>query len=225
MDAISHGFASVEADILLRGDTLFVGHDRSDLDSKPLMLFEDHYLKPLLDRYERFGGIYPMMDRPFYLWVDIKYDGSQVLDVLTSLVGPYEKMLAGKNVSEIAGKVMLIISGDRPINRLLLDDTLFFYLDGRPEDAIRHYPQEHMPFVSQHIKYICTTSPEGTLNKTEHQKLVTFVDVNHTHGYKVRLWATPENEKLWDQLVQANVDLINTDQLEKLSTYLQNIKE
>jgi len=42
----------------------------------------------------------------------------------------------------------------------------------------------------------------------------------HTEGKKLRLWAIPDNERASEALLNAGVDLINTDKLEKLNAFL-----
>jgi hypothetical protein len=46
------------------------------------------------------------------------------------------------------------------------------------------------------------------------------VPATHAAGRVVRFWATPENESLWPQLRACEVDLINTDQLDRLAAFL-----
>ena len=48
LDALDHGFTSVEADVWLVGDELLVGHDLADL--VPGRTLEKLYLDPLADR-------------------------------------------------------------------------------------------------------------------------------------------------------------------------------
>src|SRR6185295_14563982 len=48
LDALDHGFCSVEADIWLTPDGLLVAHDRKDL--KPARTLEALYLDPLRER-------------------------------------------------------------------------------------------------------------------------------------------------------------------------------
>ena len=59
-DALAQGFVSVEADILLSDDHLYVGHNKEDLVTKPLLDLEKVYLQPLFERYlDNSKSIYP----------------------------------------------------------------------------------------------------------------------------------------------------------------------
>lgn len=44
----------------------------------------------------------------------------------------------------------------------------------------------------------------------------------HAKGCRIRFWATPENPVLWQELKDAGVDLIGTDDLAKLSEFLRS---
>lgn len=56
---------------------------------------------------------------------------------------------------------------------------------------------------------------------SEQAKLDSIVAKAHAKGRKVRFWATSESEELWNTLRQAEVDLIGTDDLRRLSKYLR----
>lgn len=56
--------------------------------------------------------------------------------------------------------------------------------------------------------------------KAERARLNKIVKQAHAAGRRVRFWATPESEEMWQELVAADVDHINTDQLEKLNAFL-----
>ena len=54
----------------------------------------------------------------------------------------------------------------------------------------------------------------------ERDKLHSFVNMAHKQGKKVRLWASPEREEVWRELLACGVDLINTDELIVLKQFL-----
>ncbi|MDH5250674.1 MAG: hypothetical protein OEW40_16890, partial [Cyclobacteriaceae bacterium] len=41
---------------------------------------------------------------------------------------------------------------------------------------------------------------------------------------KLRLWAIPDNVNAWRVLLDAGIDIINTDKLQELNTFLLNRK-
>ncbi|GAA2887392.1 hypothetical protein GCM10020220_092030 [Nonomuraea rubra] len=69
LDALDHGFTSVEADIYLVDGELRVGHDPEDL--RPGRTLQSLYLDPLAQRV-RHGSVYPRSRQQLQLLVDIK---------------------------------------------------------------------------------------------------------------------------------------------------------
>ena len=63
---------------------------------------------------------------------------------------------------------------------------------------------------------------KGLMPDPEKRKLCDFVIMAHRLGTKVRLWASPEKKVVWDELLKCGVDLINTDHLVTLRTYLNS---
>ena len=59
------------------------------------------------------------------------------------------------------------------------------------------------------------------MTEAERRKLREFVGKAHKHGRMVRFWATPEKPELWNELLAAKVDLINTDRLAELRRFLR----
>jgi len=221
-DAISFGFVSVEADILLKDTQLYVGHNREDLTEKTLMTLDEFYLQPLFARFQKNDGqIYSGYEGHFYLWIDIKYDGEIVCDILRGEIEPYLSMIYSP-FQNPDGKVMLIISGDRPYDLLLKDEEGYLQIDGRPGDLASHYSATRMPVISQNVRSVCAIHPDGFLDDEDFQTLKEMVDECHLQNKMVRFWATPDNKKMWSQLLEADVDLINTDSLKALSSFLKN---
>jgi hypothetical protein len=57
------------------------------------------------------------------------------------------------------------------------------------------------------------------LDPSDLEKIRTLAQRVHAENKKLRLWAIPDNEEAWGVLLDAGVDLINTDQLEALNAY------
>lgn len=224
MDALSQGFRSVEADILFEDGKLWVGHDRIELTHENIQELQALYLQPLFDLYQ--SGNFPFdqdYSSPFYLWVDIKYAGDSTYDALHKAMKPYRSMLTSIRENELQeGAVQIILSGDRPFNKMQFEKTEYFFLDGRPNDLekINHSSIE-MPFISQNIDRLVGPVTDS-MTQAQIEQLEKFVDNCHSKGFKVRCWNTPDNSVSWNQLKEVGVDLINTDLLKSLHAHLFN---
>ncbi len=222
-DALKYGFTSVEADILYQDGQLYVGHDRVELDA-PLGTLQSLYLEPLFRRFNHYtGAIFPDYKHPFFLWVDIKYQAEDVYRKLREMLIPYKEMLWYREGGDVhQGAVKIILSGDRPFDLVYRDSLQMMFLDGRPEDLQKSNDPEMMPFISQHFAKVFSLNADGSISRDEQEKLKQMVGLCHKEGKKLRLWATPEDPNLWRMLVEAGVDLINTDHLEKLAGFLDD---
>ncbi|MFK7979411.1 MAG: hypothetical protein AB8G86_05490 [Saprospiraceae bacterium] len=221
-DALVNGFTSVEADVLYIYGKLYVGHNMPKKKRPKLKTLTKQYLKPLYKRFKANGGeIYKGYKEDFYLWIDIKFEAGQTYQALRERLYPFREMLTYYENGQLhQGKVTVILSGDRPFRQLLFDDLKLMTLDGRPDDLAKNYAPKLMPFISENAGKVCQVSNYKDVGAKEIQRIYELVAKAKTQGKKVRLWATPEEEGLWDELEKAGVGLINTDDLGRLRRYL-----
>ena len=125
-----------------------------------------------------------------------------------------------ENGKKHEGKVTVILSGDRPFDLLLNDTLQLMTLDGRPSDLAKNYPSNLMPFISENMKKVAEVENYSQVDEAAFSKIDEYIRATHEQGKKTRLWATPEDEELWNRLVELKVDLINTDKLRKLKKFL-----
>lgn len=223
-DALAQGFTSVEADLHLIEGELYVAHDH------PKSLSADRtlaalYLQPLLEISKTNNGyIYPGYEEPFYLMIDIKTDAEETYAVLKRQLEGYAPLLriyeADQLVSE--GPVAVFLSGNRPINTVRTETRRLVALDGRPEDLNQGFSAELMPVVSQRYGKILQWQGKGKIPKKQWKKLKQLADAAEREGKKLRLWASPEDPEVWETLLKAGADLINTDELAALRKFLED---
>lgn len=223
LDALDHGFTSVEADLHLIEGKLYVAHDRpKDLSQTPL--FEDIYLAPLKKRVsDNNGRVYPGYNESFFLMVDFKTNGTDTYKVLVEVLRKYADMLSIVDTENMNTKpITVFISGNRPIQEVLNDHPKYAGLDGRPADLKMSYDSSIMPVVSENYRRFLSWRGEGKVNKKELRNLKLFIKEAHSQGKKVRLWAAPDTPACWEFLLALNVDLINTDKLEEFAAFMSN---
>jgi hypothetical protein len=222
LDALAHGFCSIEADIHLQGGEILVAHDPEDV--QPERTLEALYLEPLAERVEQNGGrVYPG-GPTITLLVDIKTDGEATYRALRPLLDRYRHLLtrfAAGIVHE--GAVTVVISGNRPKELIAAEEERLAGIDGRAADisSTGDLPSGLVPLISDNWTLHFTWRGEGEMPARERQKLERLVRRAHDQGRRVRFWATPESEKLWRTLLDAEVDLIGTDDLGRLAKFLQ----
>ncbi|MGB3589178.1 MAG: phosphatidylinositol-specific phospholipase C/glycerophosphodiester phosphodiesterase family protein [Tunicatimonas sp.] len=221
LDALDHGFTSVEADVLLINGELYVGHDLPE-GSHSLPTLEEAYLKPLEQRVtQQNGGVYSKYDGDFYLMLDFKTEAELTYNRLKEVILPYQDMLSfSEDGTFHSGAVTIFVSGNRPIEQVQQERLQLVGIDGRPDDLAQSYSADFMPVISQHYRAIIDWDGEEPLSRKQLKKLKTLTRTAHQEGKKVRLWATPENTLVWKTLLEADVDFINTDKLAELQEFL-----
>ena len=221
-DALSHGFCSVEADIFLADDELQIGHFRIQL--KKGRTLQKLYLDPLRKRINDNGGsVYKNDKTPFTLLIDLKTDGNETWPALHSVLSEYAGMLTTVRDGELKqGPVNVIISGNRPMDLIAKSNPRHCGIDGRLSDLNTDKPAHLMPLISDNFRNQFKWRGDGPMPMAERDKLHAAVKQAHAAGRRLRFWATPENEAVWKELQNAKVDLLNTDQLKRLQTFLMD---
>ena len=219
LDALEQGFCSVEADIFLVEGKFRVGHSKSELRKDRTL--ESLYLKPLAERVRaNKGSVYPKKER-FILLIDIKSDGDEAYPVLDQLLTRYQELFtAHLDGKARPGPIMAILSGNRPRALLEADGTRYCSIDGRPPDLGSKAASHLVPLVSDNWSNHFKWRGRGEFPPEELAKLKNFVARTHREKRLLRFWAVPDNEACWRVLYETGVDLINTDKLNALSTFL-----
>ncbi|MFI9822732.1 phosphatidylinositol-specific phospholipase C/glycerophosphodiester phosphodiesterase family protein [Streptomyces sp. NPDC052013] len=226
LDALDHRFGSVEADIFLVGDQLLVAHDPVDLN--PSRTLESLYLEPLAARVRaNRGSVYRGYSKPLQLLIDIKTEGSSTYVELDRHLRRYRHLFTTYAHGRVLpGPVTAVVSGDRAA-RLPMETQRVrraFY-DGRLADLDGPARASFIPLISDNWTLHFTWRGVGAFPETERAKLRQIVGTAHARGQKVRFWATPdlpgpERDALWGELVAADVDYLNTDDLAGLESFL-----
>jgi hypothetical protein len=224
-DALAQGFTSIEADVLLIEGELYVGHDMPR-EGHQLPTLKAAYLEPLLKIVkENNGQIYPGYEQPVYLMIDLKTAAAPTYNVLKKQLTDFQEMLVADKEGKLTkGAVRIFLSGNRPTQLVYNENVKWAGIDGRPEDIGKGYDASFMPVVSENHFKVVQWDGTGEIPSGERQKLEKLIEKVHGEGKKLRLWASPDNENTWKTLLDAGVDLINTDQLEGLHNFLKDYK-
>jgi glycerophosphoryl diester phosphodiesterase len=222
LEALSHGFTSVEADVYLVKGELLVGHDPEDLH--PQRTLRGLYLDPLKElaggRKSIFGS-----GETLTLLIDFKSEGEATYAVLRKLLEDYRSMLTRFDSGQMkTNAVTVIISGNRPRETLLAEKARLAAFDGRLEDLGKSLPFDFMPLVSDNWNSHFKWRGVGEFAAEEREKLKSLVSQAHAEKRRIRFWASPDVEAGWRELQKAGVDLINTDKLDGLAAFLRDAR-
>lgn len=261
---------AVEADIWLRENTLFVGHDARSL--RPGATLKTMYLEPLQNILEGRSGqphvkdrIYQDQDsqKPFALMLDFKsqieVEAVNTLNALEHALHPLRQARLLSYYDQEAGTLVnrplfIVASGDVPFDVLTstagnYHRDIFFDapLQWIWEDNIGRKQLGRRPGkgqgragtsrVSSAIAFNQTNSylasmsfkslywpPLLGLSKRQKAEIEEQINAAHDQGLRVRYWGTWDSilpvaarRKLWRQLTQLGVDMMNVDAIEEFA--------
>lgn len=218
LDALDRGFCSAEADIFLVDGELLVGHIKFGLRKSRTL--ESMYLKPLHERAQKNNGEI-FENETFTLLIDFKENGNEIYPVLKKQLEKYRSSISGfSNGKYKKSAIQIIISGDRPTKLIVKDQDRLVGIDGRTSELDSEMSAELMPSISDRWSSQFKWRGRGEFPEDYKKKLNSIVEKAHKKGRRVRFWATPEKEVVWQVLLDADVDLINTDKLDELKKFL-----
>lgn len=225
LDALEHGFTSVEADVWLVDGELRVAHDL--VDTRAGVTLESLYLDPL-DALVRQEGhsVYPGWDGNLQLMIDIKSEAEATYAAVEKELAEHPQLMTRYSKGKVTeGPVTAVISGNRPLATMQAAEKRFGFYDGRSADLASSAPAGLMPIVSDNWTKLFAWRGVGPMPETERTKLRAYVEAAHSKGYRVRFWATPDQpgaarDAVWTELHNAGVDHINTDDLAALDAFL-----
>ena len=224
LEALDHGFTSVEADVFLVGDQLCVAHEPNAI--RPERTLESLYLEPLRQRVKTNGGQVYRVGARFLLLVDLKTAAEPTYKRLHAVLTEYRDILAGFGPQgHKEGGVTVIVSGNRPLGSMQSQPVRYAGYDGRLADLDSGASADVIPLISDQWTRHFTWRGDGPMPPEEQRKLKDIVARAHAKGRLVRFWATPDvpspaREALWRALLAAGVDLLNTDDLQGLQEFL-----
>lgn len=203
LNALESKAWSIEADVFLVKGSILVGHTLKETSRKKSL--QSMYIQPIISLFNRNNGkISPDSSYLTNLVIDIKQDDPLLLRALIDLFKPLGQYF-DRSVNPFA--VQIIISGNRgPISNWESYPP-FFLFDGRPFEKYDPPALKKVAMISDnYFNYIDTRSNRGDSTKI---KLV--LDKSKAINKPVRFWGSPDNEGVWQFLVQCGVDILNTD--------------
>jgi len=180
------------------------------------------YLDPLRALAEANGGTILENGESLTLLIDVKTDAAATWAVLDPLLAEYSDILTSFVDGVTTERaVTAIVSGGRDRGAMEAAGTRYAALDGRPVDLDGSAPVSLIPLVSdawyQHFTW---SGGETPMPDEQRNELAAILHRAHKQGRRVRFWATEDSPEVWRELANANVDLLNADDLEGLDEFL-----
>lgn len=225
--SLGQGFNFIEADIYCFLGQIFVAHDLQQL--RPWHTLEKRYLEPLQTYLQQNQMRLYTDDTPLWLFLDVKTPADSSYQTIHKKLKTYSHILTCYEGGSLhQGQINIILSGNRlsyeNFSRLPIR---YAALDGRAEDLGKNTNPHIMPIISDDWRKHFSWQGQGEMPIEEEKKLNEMLELAHQHGQKLRFWATHDQPdlartKLWDKLLTAGIDLVNTDDVTGLASYLKD---
>jgi len=206
---------SVEIDVILSDNTLYVAHDSFEINAK--RTFESLYVAPLGLAFKHDYTNAKNHEVDFQYLIDLKTSG---LPTLRKVVDILEKYPEYFNPEVNSGAVKIVISGNVPGPEQINEFPTFIFFDLRHPDQFEEY-QGRAGLISENFRKFSRWKGKGEPGEKEKKAIKAYVDACHKAGIPVRLWATPDTNDAYEFLLQTGVNFINTDKPIEAALYLK----
>ncbi|MFB9079359.1 alkaline phosphatase [Flavobacterium procerum] len=209
-NAYANGASSIEADIFLKDNMLYVSHDEKGISAARTL--EDLYLKPL----ETALKMNYKKEHKLFLLIDIKTEAVATLNKLISVLKKYNAITANKNIK-------IIISGNRPDAGMYLKYPDFIFFDYQEIDkTISKENWEKVAMISLDFKKYSVWNGLGRLTHDDYNRVKAVITKVKANNKPFRFWGCPDTKSSWKAFVELGVDIINTDSPYNCFQYLQS---
>ena len=213
--AYNAGFGSIEADLHLVNDTLWVAHDEPRMGIDPG--FESAYLQPLQEAVTKNGG-FPYADhtKQLQLLIDLKTEAVPTLSKVVAVIRRYPDLANNQQIH-------FVISGSRPDPADWGQYPSFIWFDGNIGQSYTAAALGRIALMSADFHKYTAWNGKGRIIGKERDTIQTLIESTHRLGKPVRFWASPDNINAWYQLMKLKVDYLNTDHISELAAFLKGL--
>ncbi|MDO5522904.1 MAG: phosphatidylinositol-specific phospholipase C/glycerophosphodiester phosphodiesterase family protein [Bacteroidia bacterium] len=211
--AYSVGASSIEADVHLVNDTLFVAHDREEIQRSRTL--QSLYLSPIRQLFVEKN----ITSRPIQLLIDIKTEAHPALDKIVEELKPFAQYLYPKNQHG----VKIVISGSRPNPTEYKNYPAFIFFDWQSTDKPEN--PDKVALVSLNFRNFSQWNGRQHPTATEITEIERIINQMKLLEKPIRFWAAPDTEIAWKTLFNLNVDFIGTDKPVESSLFFHSLPD
>jgi len=179
------------------------------------------YLDPLHHLVKANGGSVFPHGPEFTLLIDLKTKWTQIYPALPEVLKQYADILVTFHDGvKQTNAILAIITGSR--SKEMFDGEAIRYaaLDGELDDLGSDKSADLIPWISSNWFDHFQWRGNGQIPAEEEARLKDIVARAHKQARRVRFWGAPDQPTFWQALLNAQVDLINTDDLKGAKEFL-----
>jgi alkaline phosphatase len=193
--AYASGAASIEVDLLLKNDTLFVTHEAEEIETA--RTFSRLYLDPINQLAED-GTL-----RPIQLLIDLKTEAYATIDRVVEAIEHYPGLPSAV--------VTFVISGNRPAPADYGNYPDFIYFDHQRIPGLEDIDLSKVALISQPFRPYSVWNGLGRMTAADSARVSTAIERVKKTGKPFRFWGTPDTKTAWACFAGLGVGYINTD--------------
>jgi alkaline phosphatase len=192
---------------------LVVAHSKTDI--QPQRTLKTLYLLPLLKELSI------NQSRRVKLLVDIKENYRVVLPLLIQELEPLKQYLSS---GQTTNRLTILISGTRPPPAEYKNYPAFIFFDD--DLKLRHSAEEwnRVGLVSLPLSKLSNWKGEGDISRKDKKAIRHTIDSVHSAGKPIRFWAAPDTQTSWKLQMKLHADLIGTDKIDDLNSFMKKLK-
>ncbi|GAM90642.1 hypothetical protein ANO11243_086870 [Dothideomycetidae sp. 11243] len=231
-EALHYGCTGVEADVWLKHDELYVGHNTASLTQN--RTFSVMYVEPLVQLLEKqnprtefvnasgHGVFDEVPEQTLVLLVDFKTDGLTLWPKVVEQLEPLRERgyLSYWDGSETRYRAITVVAtGFAPFDMVIANTTYRDVLFDAPlHDLTGVYDKSNSYYASTSLHAVLGSVKYGRLSDEQLQTMRSHIAAAKQRGLKSRYWDTPAwpamlRNRVWRTLVDEGADVLNVDDL------------
>lgn len=206
---------SVEVDLVLLHDTLFVAHAVKEIERG--LLFENAYLQKISNALQKNNNyVFADSTRVLQLLIDIKTDSLQTLDAVIRAIRNYPALIDNPSIR-------FVITGRQPPASQFKNYPSFIFFDGNINNSQHLSCIDRIGLFSDNFKKYTQWNGKGVLTNKDLVLVKEVITKAHQLGKPIRFWAAPDNINTWYQMMELGIDYINTDHITEAAQFMNTL--
>lgn len=212
-DAYNLQLGSIEADVFLINDSLFVSHSLKTL--KRDVLLDGAYLSKLNAAVLKNKGLaYTGKDRVLQLLIDLKTDSLHTLNAVVNNIKQYPALLNNPGIR-------FVITGNQVPAEAFDQYPAYILFDGNLDKPSHQQHLARIGLFSANFAKFSKWKGEGDLPAADLELIRAAIGKAHSLNKQIRFWGVPDTPHTWRIMMDLGVDYINTDKIAELAKFLQ----
>lgn len=206
--AYSNGAQSIEVDVWLQNDSLYVAHDREEIQAgKTIERLYLSHLQTLVAQGE---------SRPLQLLIDVKTEAYATLDKIVAVLRSYPAIVG-------APHVRILISGNRPASADYPNYPSFILFDHQSLGDLEQINLDKVGLISLSFRRLSVWNGYGRMTAADQENVHQVIAKAKQFGKPIRFWATPDTKTAWAYFAYCGLAYINTDKPAEARLFLDQL--